>query len=314
MIVVGVDLGGTKTAAGVVDASGRAGELLSRPTPASAGPDAVLDAVAALVGEVLERAARGSEGARLGGVGVGSAGVLDAVSGCVLSATDSMPGWAGTDVAGGLRERLADRGVPPPALTVRNDVDAHARGETWVGAGAGASSAVVVAVGTGIGGSIVTDGRVWSGAHSVAGEIGHVPVPGAEHLRCACGRMGHVEAIGAGPGLLRHYLSLGGDTGTADARAVVGRAANGDALARRAVEESASAVGRMVAGLVTTLDPEVVVVAGGLAGAGEQWWTPMEQAARGELIGVLREVPLRPAMLGAGAAVVGAARDVWEAV
>jgi glucokinase len=302
-LVVGVDLGGTKIAAGVVGPDGTLrGEVHRRPTPAAQGPEAVLDAVAAAVGDAFAPATAGPLG-----VGVGTAGVVDAARGVVLSATASMPGWPGTDVAEGLRRRL---GVD--LVHVQNDVDAHATGESWVGAAASAASALVVAVGTGVGGSLVLQGRPWRGARFVAGEVGHIPAPGAEHLCCACGRLGHLEAIGAGPGLHRHYLSLGGDDGVPDSRAVVRLAGEGDATATTAVRESARAVGRVVAGLVTTLDPEVVVLAGGLVDVGALWWRPMEEALRTELIDVLQDVPVRPAMLGGGAAVIGAARPVWQ--
>ena len=146
----------------------------------------------------------------------------------------------------------------------------------------------------------------------MAGEVGHIPTPGAQHLRCACGRPGHLEAIGAGPGLHRHYLHLGGDPAVPDSRVVAERAQAGDRLAGIAIADSARAVGRALAGLVTALDPEVVVMAGGLTTVGTLWWQPMEEALRGELVDVLREVPVRPAALGASAAVVGATRPVWE--
>lgn len=303
-VVVGVDLGGTKTAAAVVGPDGAATSPVRRAaTPAARGPEAVLDAVADLVRHVLDDAGvSGVIGLR--GLGVGTAGIVDVAGGRILSATASMPGWPGTDVARGLTARL---GVP---VTVQNDVDAHATGEAWVGAAAGASSALVVAVGTGIGGCLVLDGRPWRGAHGAAGEVGHVPAPGAEHLMCPCGRAGHLEAIGAGPGLLRHFRSLGGQA--ADSHEVVERAALHEVLARRALEDAARAVGRGVAGLVTALDPEVVVLTGGLVDIGEPWWAPMEAALRGELVDVLRDVPVRPAALGATAAIVGAARPVWE--
>ncbi|WP_136046145.1 ROK family protein, partial [Microbacterium sp. K41] len=92
----------------------------------------------------------------------------------------------------------------------------------------GAASALIVAVGTGVGAGLILDGRAARGAHHVAGEIAHLPTPGAEHLRCPCGRRGHLEAIGSGIGMHRHFLSLGGDPTIRDARGVATAAAAGD--------------------------------------------------------------------------------------
>lgn len=309
-VVVGVDLGGTKTAAATVAADGTLGPVLAVPTPAAGGPDAVLDAVAGVVCEVVA-ALPGA--ARLRALGVGTAGVVDVGRGVIVSATDTLPGWPGTDVAGGLRRRLADLAeVPDLPVFVENDVDAHAAGEVWRGAAAGARSALLVAVGTGVGGAVVLDGRPLRGAHHVAGELGHVPVPGAERLRCPCGRTGHLEAIGAGPAVHRRYLALGGDATSPDTRDVVARADAGDELAASVVRDAARAVGRAVAGVVTVLDPEVVVVGGGMAGAGDLWWSALEDALRAEVVDVLADLPLRPAALGNVAAVVGAARGAWN--
>ncbi|QJW35059.1 ROK family protein [Cellulosimicrobium protaetiae] len=317
-VVVGVDLGGTKIAAATVAADGTLGPVRAVPTPAAAGPDAVLDAVAGLVREVV---AALPGGARLRGLGVGTAGVVDVGRGVIVSATDTLPGWPGTDVAGGLRRRLADLASDGPSgdapavpVFVENDVDAHAAGEVWLGAAAGARSALLVAVGTGVGAAVVLDGRPLRGAHHVAGELGHMPVPGAELLRCPCGRTGHLEAIGAGPAIHRRYLALGGDAASPDTRDVVARAGAGDELAATVVRDAAQAVGRAVAGVVTVLDPEVVVVGGGLAGAGDLWWSALEGALRAEVVDVLADLPLRRAALGNEAAIVGAARGAWSLV
>ncbi|MFE5338459.1 ROK family protein [Isoptericola sp. NPDC056573] len=309
-VVVGVDLGGTKTAAAVVDAAGRAGPVRATPTPAQDGPDAVLDAVAALVADVARAA-----GEPLRAVGVGAAGVIDARRGAVVSATETFARWPGTDVAGGLRRRLGPLAAAAPlALTVENDVDAHAAGEAWRGAAAGARSALLVAVGTGVGGAVVLDGRPLRGAHHLAGEMGHMPVPGADGLRCACGRLGHLEAVAAGPAIHRRYRELGGDPASADARDVVARAAAGDGVAVGVVRAAGAAVGRAIAGVVTVLDPEVVVVGGGVAGAGELWWSALRDALRAEVVDVLAALPVVPAALGPDAAIVGAARGAWRAV
>lgn len=156
------------------------------------------------------------------------------------------------------------------------------------------------------------DGRPLRGAHHLAGELGHAPVPGAEGLPCTCGRPGHLEAVAAGPAIHRRYLALGGDPGCQDARGVVARAGLGDGLASRVVQESATALGRAIAGVVTVLDPEVVVVGGGVAGSGDLWWSALERSVRAEVVDVLANLPLRRAALGGAAAIVGAARGARD--
>lgn len=319
-VVVGIDLGGTKTAAALVSAAGAVGPVRTVATPAQRGPDHVLDTVAELVREVVARGGplRAVDGTEVGapgrvrGIGVGTAGVVDTTSGTILSATDALRDWVGTQVRAGVRARLPHPldGVP---VTVENDVDAHAGGEAWVGASAGLASVLMVAVGTGVGASIVLDGRPLRGAHHVAGELGHLPSPDAVGLRCGCGRLGHLEAIGSGPALHRYYRHLGGSSDAADARAVYARAAGGEDLARQAVATSAEAVGRAIAGVVTVLDPAAVVVGGGLSQAGPLWWEPMAAAARAELIDPLVQTPIRPSSLGPVAAVLGAARTALHA-
>lgn len=316
-VVVGVDLGGTKTAAALVDATGAVGPVRSVPTPAQAGPDAVLDAVAGLVRDVVTHggpltAADGTatdtqSPARIAGLGVGTAGVVDTSTGTILSATDALKDWPGTDVRGGLQSRLRELLGEAP-ITVENDVDAHAGGEAWLGAAAGVPSVLMVAVGTGVGASVVLDGRPLRGAHHVAGEMGHLPSPDARGLRCGCGRLGHLEAIGSGPALHRHYLQLGGSPDAADTRAVYARASAGEEFAAQAVATSAQAVGRAIAGVVTVLDPAAVVVGGGMSQAGPLWWDAMVATARAELIEPLADIPVLPSTLGPVAAVLGAAR------
>jgi glucokinase len=308
-VVVGVDLGGTKIAAAAVGDDGTCGEMHTVATPAADGPEAILDAVATVVVAVALRL-----GAPVRAVGVGTAGVVDIARGVIVSATETLPRWQGTAVGAGVRERLAEvgaGGVPVPVV-VQNDVAAHAAGETWLGAAAGARSVLMVAVGTGVGGAVVLDGRPLRGAHHLAGELGHMPAPGVGDLRCPCGRPGHLEAIAAGPAIHRRYLAVGGAPASPDTRDVVARAETGDVLAVRVVREAGAAVGRAIAGIATVLDPEVVVVGGGLAGAGDVWWSALRGAVQEEVVDVLADLPVRPAALGALAAVVGAARGAWE--
>ena len=171
-LVVGLDLGGTKMAAALVDVNGALqGPVSSCPTPAHDGPDAMLDAISALVQKVATTGTHQDPGRAVPiiAVGVGTAGVVDVESGTILSATDAITGWAGTQVAAGVRERLAAAGLGVLPVHVENDVDAYASGEAWLGAGTGAEVVLMVAVGTGGGGALVIEGRTRRGARRPRG-------------------------------------------------------------------------------------------------------------------------------------------------
>ncbi len=170
---------------------------------------------------------------------------------------------------------------------------------------------LMVAAGTGVGGAVVVNGQLWRGAHYVAGEIGHVPVPGAEGMRCPCGRPGHLEALAAGPAIGRSYSDL---TGQQLDAAEVARLANaGDPIACDVITAAAAGLGRAIAGIVTTLDPDRVVVGGGVAEAGDVWWQALRAAYRAELVESLAGVPLIQAELGTTAPLLGAALAAFEA-
>ncbi|WP_226534010.1 ROK family protein [Microbacterium paraoxydans] len=306
-VVLAVDIGGTKTAAALADRHDRLLRTEVAATPAAEGPSAVVATVVALTRRLLA----GSE-LRLSGVGVGTAGVVDAGRGTIVSATDTFADWPGTPLAALVRAGLDGYLLPDACVEVQNDVDAHALGEYRHGAAAGAPSALVVAVGTGVGAGLLVHDQAIRGAHHVAGEIAHMPVPGAAHLRCPCGRHGHLEAIGSGIGMHRHFLSLGGDPDLRDARDIVTAVAAGDPIARRALDESAAAVGRALAGAATLLDPERIVVTGGVPKIGEDWWRPMRAAFHAEAIDALQHTPILPGTLGDDAPLRGAAASAWR--
>lgn len=308
-VVLAVDIGGTKTAAALAGRDDAPLRIEMMPTPASAGPAAVVATVTALAERLLADA---QPGMRLVGVGIGAAGVVDHKTGTIVSATETFADWPGTPVGDLVRAALAhvlDDGAP---VVVQNDVDAHALGEFLHGAAAGASSALIVAVGTGVGSGIIIDDAPVRGAHHVGGEIAHMPVPGAEHLRCPCGRRGHLEALGSGVGMHRHYLSLGGEATVVDARGIARAAADGEPIAARALAESAACVGRAIAGAATLLDPERIVVTGGVSNIGDAWWQPMLAAYRDEAIDALQNTPIVAGILGDDAPLRGAAATAWR--
>lgn len=329
--VVAVDVGGTKIRAGsVIDDT--VGHIREEPTPAAQGREAILESIAEVVRSVVrdtDAEVPGSDDLRWR-LGVGSAGVVDPETGTVVSATDSLAGWAGTRLTAALTERL---GFEARAV---NDVHAHALGESLAGAARDTRSSLLVAAGTGIGGGVITEGRLLTGRASAAGHIGHIPVAAARGLPCPCGGEGHVEAIASGPAILSAYRLAGGGAGSrssvASARSSVASARDdvasardgvsstrqladaarsGDAIAQQAFAHAGLALGSALGGLANVLSPEVIVIGGGLAGSTEHWWQPLREAFESELIPAVRGLELRPAELGQDAALLGAA-GLWS--
>lgn len=289
---IGVDIGGTTVRAVAVTADGVVTRRAGGQTPAREGAAAILDRVVELV--------RALDVETAGPVGVGSAGLIDSSAGTVVAATAGITGWPGTSISGGLTARLG--GTPVYAL---NDVQAMAVGEMRLGVAAGTRSALVVTVGTGVGGALVVDDALVTGAHWAAGHVGHMPSPGADGAPCPCGRAGHVEAVASAPAMLESYRAAGRDA--ADLAEVALHAREGDDAALAVFATGGAALGSVLGGLVNVVDPEVVVLAGGVIDAGEPFLGPLRAAVRQTAVPALAEVPVRVSHLGGDAVAVGAA-------
>lgn len=308
-IVISVDLGGTKTAAALVDAAGNlVTEKVKVPTPAHEGGEAMLDAMAVAISQ--QYALLGDD--RLVGIGVGTAGAVDTQRGVIVSATETVTGWLGTDVVSGLRRRL-DWATDLP-IQVQNDVDAHAVGENWRGAGAGAASMLMLAVGTGIGGAFCLDGRVWRGAHHMAGEVGSLRVRFDDGLpeQDDGGAPAVFEANAAGPAIAQVYRQMGGGAEVRRGQDVTELAKAGDQIADRALHGLGRRVGRVLGWLVLALDPEVVVLGGGVPTMKTSWWTGLSDELRAGLPSILRDVPVKRATQRNNAALLGAGLDTFR--
>jgi glucokinase len=306
---VGVDIGGTKVAGGLVTADGAVLHTARRSTP-GASPAETEDAIVAVVAELTAVAPEPPVG-----VGVGAAGWFDRSGDTVLFSPHLA--WRNT----ALRQDLTRRLQLP--LWVGNDADAAAWAEYRFGAARGAELALVITLGTGIGGGIVLGGRLQRGAHGVAGEWGHMRVVPDGRL-CACGNRGCWEQYASGTalaqtareiaasspaaaaGLLERVAGRAGDlTGEVVAQA----AAAGDALARELVAEVGHWLGQGIADLSAVLDPDVVVIGGGVSALGEAVLGPARERLQRALPGRgFRPGPeVVAATLGPEAGLVGAA-------
>lgn len=289
---IGVDIGGTKIAAAVVADRGKVvGEVLRAPTPR--GGEAVLDLVAVLVGRLST-----SPGARPL-VGVASAGVIDA-DGVVRSAAATMREWQGTAVRAGLEGRLRT------SVDVINDVHAVALAEARFGAGRGFRRVLAVAVGTGIGGGLAVDGCVERGATGLAASVGHVVVPDATGEPCTCGAHSHAEALASGPALERYYARRVGSP-PIPLREVVRRSGLGDADADATIAFGGMILGQALASAANLIDPDVIVIGGGVAEIGESFIGPARHAFAAGVMPSARTTTIVPAPLGVMAPLVGAA-------
>jgi glucokinase len=306
---VGLDIGGSKVRAGLISGAGGVTASAEVRQPAT-GPEGVLDAAMVLTDRLIAEAADLPGGSPpVVGLGVAAEGVVDPATGGILSAVETIPRWAGTEVGRILQDHT---GLP---TVVENDVNAVAIAESCVGAASGAASALVVAVGTGIGGALVLAGRLHRGATSSAGELGHFPVDvlGDEGSggRCTCGRNGHLESVAAGPALAARYARRTGRP-QASLEEVAAAMAGGDADAELTVAEGAVALGRVLGGFVNTFDPEVVVLYGGVLALGDAYLERVEAALRAEALPGPSTVRLATAASGKDAGIIGAglaARD-----
>ena len=305
VLTAGVDIGGTKLLA--VAATEKGEIVAQRRQPTAAGPDAILSAICSVVDDLL------TAEPGIAAVGVGLPGLVD-LDGFVHYAPN-LPGFVGVPA----REHLAARCLVP--VVVDNDANVAALGEVLHGAGRGRREVLVVTLGTGIGGGLVINGEVHRGGHGLAAEIGHFTVE-ADGPLCACGARGHWEAIASGSALGRRAREWAarGDAPDVLARAggrveaITGHdvgqaAAAGEADGLAILTEHARAVAVGLGGLVNILDPELIVVSGGLIDLGDYLLGPVRAMLPEYVEAADRRPmpPVLPAALGEHAGAVGAA-------
>lgn len=305
-LTVGVDIGGTKVAAGVVDENGTVLAQVRRRTP-SHDPEHLVDIVAEIVRPLVSDHP-------VAAVGVGAAGYVNADRTTVLFA----PNLAWRDAP--LRDAIAARVELP--VVVENDANAAAWGEYRFGAGAGADDVVLLTIGTGIGAGLVLDGRLYRGRFGIAGEPGHVRVVPGGRL-CGCGNQGCWEQYCSGSALVRaareiaterphdgaRLLQLAGEVEAIDGPVVMRAAQEGDPAAIDCFDEIGRWLGQGLADLAAVLDPGRFVLGGGVADAGELLVRPARETFAAVLTGRGHRpvAEIVPARLGVDAGLIGAA-------
>jgi glucokinase len=280
--IIGVDLGGTNIVVGAMPEDGsRELAVRSEPTHAERGAEAVVDRIVSMIAQVISDviSKHGAKPQDFLGVGIGAPGPLDRQKGVVVVAPNL--GWRDFP----LRDRIAER-INLPA-TLDNDANCATLGEWWRGAAQGGRNVVGLTIGTGIGGGIVLDGRLFHGSSDVAGEIGHTTIDSTGRY-CRCGNYGCLEAYASGPAIAlrarealeRDEVSMlhkmvGGKLELLTAATVYEAANHGDALALEVVRDTAKFLGTGVANLLNVLNPDVVVITGGVTRAGDRLFEPL---------------------------------------
>jgi glucokinase len=305
MHALAIDIGGTKLGAALVTGLGEIACSQRVPTPPTGDADELFAALTGAVDDVLHAGGIDPDDAsELPGIGVATAGPMDTDAGTVSPV--NIPGWRGFP----LRERLAERYRLP--VRMFGDAVSVAVAEHWRGAARGRRNVLGMVVSTGVGGGLILDDRVLPGTTGNAGHIGHVPVDPAGPP-CTCGGTGCLEAIASGTAIAAWATAQPGGRALDTAARAAEAAWAGDPVALAAFRRAGEAIGMAVAGAVTLLDLDVVVVGGGVAAAGSVLFDPIADGyARHAALDFAALPRVVPAMLGGDAGLVGAAAVVLQ--
>jgi glucokinase len=298
--VVCVDLGGTNVRLGLVDPQGKILRRRRVKMFEAATKDDLYGGLARIIGSFMDSVG-GLPLPR--GVAIGFAGLTRASDGYVYFAPN-IGGLAGLEIGRRIGSAV---GLP---VTVANDANCAALGEYWCGAGQGAESLFMFTLGTGIGGGFVVGGAAWEGSDGIAGEIGHTVID-LDGPCCACGKCGCLEALASGSAIIRDYARRkrlrGGPSGLT-AKTVIDRARRGETLALAVISDAAGALGVGIANVFNLLNPEVIVVGGGVSRAGRILLDPAVECARNLIPEPLsRRLTVRRGKLGDDAGLIGSA-------
>ena len=301
-----IDVGGTSVKEGLFDEDGNLLAKASVPTPP------IVDAAGfAAVTEAIDQVVAKAQIPRAFVAGIGLAVP------CPIPASGDAKVKA--NIAINLPElRIAiQQHCPDAVVKYENDANAAAMGEAWLGSAKGVQNVVMVTIGTGVGGGVIVNGDVVSGVVGAGGEIGHMCLNPAEERTCGCGGHGHLEQYSSATGVVRcmkKLLDANPDTACTlrgkdfEAKDVFDAARAGDALAAREVDEMASTLGMALANIAATTDPEMFMIGGGVARAGEVLFNPLVRHYKEYAFQSCKETPIKAASLGNDAGIYGAVR------
>ena len=308
---IGVDLGGTNMRVGAVDSEGMMVHRLMLPTRVNLGLQKVVERIIQAIQEVINHTI--SPGNQIKGIGIGSPGTINIQSGIIIS-SPNFPEWKQVPLKQMIEETLSI------TTFMDNDANAFAFGEKWVGAGKEVQSLVCLTLGTGVGGGIILNGQIWHGADGMAAEIGHMTVL-PQGLQCNCGNYGCLESYASASSIVRRMckaIQLGKRTMVLDyaqgnlenitADLVYQAALKGDELALHIMNETATFLGIGIANLINLLNPEMIVVGGGLTNAWDILYpVTLKEVRKRALSEVAKGVKIVRASLGDNSGIIGAA-------
>ena len=310
-LILGIDLGGTKILTAVTNSQGK---MLSRDhsiTPAKKGHEAVIQSILESAHRALEQADVAISG--LTAIGVGAPGLSNPETG-ILFTSPNLPGWRDVPLRDIMQERLGKK------TFLINDANAAALGEFYFGAARGARNFIYITISTGIGGGIVIDGEIYTGAIGAAGEVGHMTIDDNGPI-CNCGNRGCWETLASGTALARearHRIKEGvrtsileyaeGDLEKVTAQVIHIAAERGDSLAKELIARTGYYVGVGLANLINIFNPELIVIGGGLSNIGDMLLEPaLKVAGERAYKEAFQAVRFASAELGRNSGVLGAA-------
>lgn len=300
---IGLDLGGTKILAGVVDRGGRIIAQKQLPTFAEEGEQAVIERVLSVTHDVLS--ASGIDPQKVRGAGIASAGVINSERSEVVFASNL--GWRNVPIGALIEEKF---GLP---VRLYNDANAAAVAEWLWGAGAGTQNMIYITVSTGIGAGIISDGRLITGKDGSAGEFGHMSIDW-NGPPCRCGNRGCLENYASGTAIentARDMLATAENT-ELTAKAISEAALAGDTTCAKMIEQAGAYLGVGAANLIYLFNPEVIVFGGGVMNASALLLPEIEKSMRARCIpGLAQEVRVVLSQIGVEAGVLGAAGGVF---
>jgi glucokinase len=308
-LILAADVGGTNTRTALLNTEGEILKALKRPTHAHKGREALIAHLIQMFHDTLREG--GVDIHNVTGIGVGFPGPLDTERGIIFN-PPNLKGWEEVH----LKDILEGEMKRP--VVIENDANAAALGEYWRGAGRGTGSLVLLTLGTGVGGGVILQGRVWHGAKGIAGEVGHMTLV-KNGRRCGCGNRGCLEAYACSRGIIKTMEELLERHHTRAKEAItlerIGLWARAKSqrtislLARKTITQTGQNLGVAIANVANLLNPEMVVLSGGIANLGESLFGPIrEEVKERALPKAVEGLKIVRAELGDSAGVVGAAR------
>lgn len=305
---IGVDVGGTNVKIALVDKEGNIVYSNSIPTRAEMGYEYTVSSIKQAVSDLMKETKTTKD--VIEGIGFGFPGQIDCTNG-IVRLLPNIPGWVNVPIAKIMQDEFQ---IP---TKVDNDVRCAALGELNYGAGKGCQNLICITIGTGIGSGLIVNGKIVRGADNAAGEIGHIKLSMDDAPICGCGDTGCLEAYASGPAIValaEDYIKGGKSTKYRELAnpditpyVVAEAAKQGDAVAKRIFEIIGKYIGIGMASVVNLLNPEKIIVGGGVAGAGDILLKPIEKTLKERAMPISGgSVEIVPAQLGNTAGVIGA--------